>query len=270
MLEVENERRGKRAEDRRKKYSNVAAERTPSIQEQGETSSWGAHLAEQQTAKEALSDERAEFMGDWMLVVQRAHDFDAVGRLSLGADGSCALSATVSTDEEDGGAVMRCDGTWSTHEVGRLSKCMAQAWGRPVVTLRLLHGEEVGLAIAKLPIRLAHVPSRLLAVPEAEEQQEDDPAAPQLHMRISMHGREWRFTKHRRPLWQDRCALAGLDTGDRDRDGRSDLAVRLAHQARGFVQGGLESLAKRAWLGFWTALAGCTHGCTAVCCVRCE
>lgn len=266
MLEVENERRVKRAEDRQKKYLDVAAADASPTQEQCGSSSWGAHLTEPQTIKVALSDERVELMGDWMLAVQDVHDFHVVGRLSLGADGSCALSATVSTDDEDGGAVMRCDGTWSTHEVGRLSECMAREWCRPVVTLRLLHGEEVGPAIAKLPIRLAHISSRLFGVPMADGPMEDDSAVPQLHMHISMHGREWRFFKHRRPLWQDRCALAGLDTSDRDRDGKSDLAVRLAHQARGFAQGGMESLAKRMWLGFWTALASCTHGCTAACC----
>ena len=261
MLEIENERRGQRAEDRRKRYSGMDAASGPPVPEDRplQTSSWGAHLAEQWAERPAaveLGDERAELMGDWIHAMSGAQQSSA--KLSLGSDGSCTLSATAG---DDGSAALRCDGTWSAHEVGRLSQCMPQAWTRLVVKLTLLHGEEVGQATAELPIRWSHVPSRLLCIPEAEGSAADP--APRLRMRIHMHDREWCFTKHRRPLWQDRCALAGLDTGDRDLDGRSDLAVRLAEQARGVaLGGGLESCAKKLWLGFWTALAGAAAACT--------
>lgn len=281
MLAVESEKRRERAEARKSKYAphmSIASRDEPSHGGVRDVSSLPRLRKERGSQPQPpVEAGRAELLGNWLLsptsTRYRASDFGVECQLALAADGTCTLTATCWDDErpgdpsDDGGATLRCDGRWSLREVGRPLQCVPESWGRLLVWIQWFHGEEVGVAADALPLRWALMPTCLLCEVEAVSSSSSYEArtAGALQLLVRINGREWHFAKHRRPLWQERCALAGLQT-DMDGDGIPDLARRLlAEDIMDVDRGGVgHSLGpvgvflRHQWRRLWVAVAACT------------
>ena len=312
---MEQQKREERAEARRQRYAAGVA-RAPaaptrdalSSQPDPHTQVASSRVRGAKTSAAADADFEAlvaELSGQWLLdtgtaAFITAADFGVGARLTLGGDGSCSFAVDCWNDDDaeqarrrrwgldESRACLRCDGVWSVQAIGRPCGCVPPSCAHLVVRMDLHAGDEVGPAVAELPLRWAQMPEHLMGVLHAEQHDPagrkvaDDDAqgnadatsaaegssalgGPRLHLRIAIRDREWHFSRARAsPMWVDRCALAGLAAAPPPESSAatkpSALLTTFTTAGRQRAMGGGSGCSEylhEAWFGFWLALASC-------------